>query len=120
MNPGKPLFLLPPLYPVLQKSLLCLHRGRMGKSSSVGPPRLCHGEVSRFSDTGVMHILMMYSDSRLERNHLFVIPHTEPVLLAIFWALMKPDKLCSGGCTEWGMRLILILEAGENWSREDM
>jgi len=63
---------------------------------------------------------MKSSNSRLERNHLFVIPHTEPVLLAIFWALMKPAKLCSGDCIQWGMRLILTLEAGEKRSREDM
>ena len=61
---------------------------------------------------------MMSSDSRLERKHLFVTPHTEPVLLAVFRAPVKPAKLCSGDCIQWG--IILIFEAGENKSREDM
>lgn len=77
-------------------------------------------EKSAGFQTRELCILMVSSDSRLERNHLFVIPHTEPVLLAIFWAPMKPAKLCSGDCTQWGVRIILILEAGENRSREDM
>lgn len=56
----------------------------------------------------------MSSDSRLQRDHLFVVPHAEPVLLAILWALMKPAKLCSGDCIQSSMRLILVLETGEN------